>query len=75
MGKHTAPYGSWRSPITSAAIVSEGVALGMIQLDGTDIYWVEARPSEAGRQVIVRASSTVGITDVSVLLAVWGPCS
>ncbi len=65
MGKHTAPYGSWRSPITSAAIVSEGVALGMIQLDGTDIYWVEARPSEAGRQVIVCATSTGDITDVT----------
>ncbi len=65
MGKHTAPYGSWRSPITSAAIASEGVALGMIQLDGTDIYWVEARPSEAGRQVIVRATSAGDITDVT----------
>ena len=50
----TAPYGSWKSPITSELIVAESIGLGDIALDGDDIYWVESRPSEGGRRVIVR---------------------
>ena len=50
----TAPYGSWKSPITSESIVAEAVGLGGIALDGEDIYWLESRPSEGGRRVIVR---------------------
>ncbi len=50
----TAPYGSWKSPITSETIVAEAVGFGGIALDGRDIYWLESRPSEGGRRVIVR---------------------
>ncbi len=50
----TAPYGSWKSPITSETIVAEAVGLGGIALDGDDIYWLESRPSDGGRRVIVR---------------------
>lgn len=49
-----APYGSWKSPITSDLIVSGSVGLGGISWDGADIYWLEMRPSEGGRNVIVR---------------------
>ncbi len=49
-----APYGSWKSPITSDLIVAESVGVMQIELDGEDIYWVEARPREAGRHVVVR---------------------
>ena len=52
--KKTASYGSWKSPITADWIVSETVGLGSIAPDGADIYWVEARPAEGGRMVIVR---------------------
>ena len=48
------PYGSWRSPVTADAIVAGVIGLGQIQLDGDDIYWVEQRPSEKGRNVVVR---------------------
>src|SRR5260370_33893761 len=50
----TAPYGSWNSPITSDLIVKESIGLSQIKLDQNDIYWIEMRPSEGGRQVIVR---------------------
>ncbi len=50
----TAPYGSWTSPFTSDLIVSETIRLGQITLDGDDLYWVESRPTEGGRNVIVR---------------------
>lgn len=52
--QHTAPYGSWKSPITSDLIVSAIVGLGQVVLDGDDIYWVEQRPTEGGRNVVVQ---------------------
>ncbi|XZN92391.1 MAG: S9 family peptidase [Microcoleus sp.] len=58
-------YGSWKSPITSDLIVSGTVGLGQIAMDGEDIYWVEARPSEAGRNVIVRRTPDGKISDVT----------
>ena len=46
--RQTAPFGSWKSPISSDLIVGESVGLGQLALDGADIYWVETRPSEEG---------------------------
>jgi len=50
----TSPYGSWLSPITSELIVAESVGLAGVQLDGEAIYWLEGRPREQGRSVLVR---------------------
>ncbi len=58
-------YGTWRSPITSDLIVSETVGLMDIAIDGTDLYWLETRPQEKGRSVIVRRSSEGEIIDVT----------
>ena len=60
-----APYGSWKSPITTDLIVSGAVGLGQIALDGDDVYWVEMRPSEGGRMVVVRRSGDGVTTDVT----------
>ena len=61
----TAPYGSWKSPITSDLIVKGSIGLGQVKLDGDDIYWIEMRPSEGGRQVIVRRASDGRTVDVN----------
>lgn len=61
------PYGSWKSRITTDVIVSDSVTLDMIVLDGDDIYWSERRPSEAGRNVIVRRSADGSMTDMTPL--------
>jgi len=61
----TAPYGTWKSPITSDLIIKETVGLGQPRIDGSDIYWVEMRPSERGRQVIVRHSADGTQTDIN----------
>src|SRR5712692_25391 len=61
----TAPYGSWKSPITSDLIVKESIGLSQVKLDGDDIYWIEMRPSEGGRQVIVRLSTGGTPADVT----------
>lgn len=48
------PYGSWKSPITSDLIVAGTIGLSEVVLDGEDVYWLESRPQEGGRVVIVR---------------------
>jgi dipeptidyl aminopeptidase/acylaminoacyl peptidase len=50
-----APYGTWPSPITPASLVEEAVGLAYASVEGDRIYWVESRPGEAGRQVLVSA--------------------
>ena len=60
-----APCGSWKSPITSDLIVQDAVSLGSIQLDGDDVYWVEMRPGEGGRNVIVRRTPEGAAGDVT----------
>ena len=60
-----APYGSWRSPITTDMVVENSVRLGSIALDGDDVYWVEERPHEGGRNVIVRRSADGVARDVT----------
>ena len=49
-----APYGTWKSPITSDLIVAGTIRLGEIRLDGEDVYWAEGRPTEGGRYVVVK---------------------
>jgi dipeptidyl aminopeptidase/acylaminoacyl peptidase len=61
----TLPYGAWRSPITSDLSVAETIGLGGVIVDGTDIYWTESRPSEGGRNVLVRRAGHGGHQDVT----------
>ncbi len=52
-------YGTWVSPIDTHAVVAGGVSLSNICLDGDDIYWLERRPEEGGRSVLVRYKSGI----------------
>jgi dipeptidyl aminopeptidase/acylaminoacyl peptidase len=60
-----APYGAWKSPITADLIVAGGVLLGQLALDGEDVYWLEGRPLEGGRSVIVRRTPDGRTEDVN----------
>jgi hypothetical protein len=60
----TAPYGAWRSPITSDVIVAATIGLTDVLLDGDDVYWIEARPQEAGRNVVMRRDVTGALSEV-----------
>jgi len=64
IAKTVAPYGSWCSPITSDVIVSETVGLSQVLLDGEDVYWVEMRPTEGGRCVVVQRAADGEVRDV-----------
>jgi dipeptidyl aminopeptidase/acylaminoacyl peptidase len=61
----SAPYGRWKSPITSDLIVAGTVGLGQIALEGRDVYWTESRPTEGGRSVIVRRTPDGETRDVT----------
>lgn len=61
----TAPYGCWQSPITSNLIVSETIGLGPVAINGKDTYWIEMRPGEGGRNVLVCRTPDGQTTDVT----------
>ena len=65
MEPQIAPYGSWKSPITTDLITGASIGLGQIALDGEDIYWSELRPLEKGRNVIVRRTPNGKTEDVT----------
>jgi dipeptidyl aminopeptidase/acylaminoacyl peptidase len=45
--------------------VSSALSLREVRLDGDDVYWLEGRPDEGGRQVIVRWNERDGAADVT----------
>ena len=52
-----APNGSWKSPIAAEMLIGGGRRrLSELRCDGNDIYWLDGRPKEGGRQVIMRLS-------------------
>jgi dipeptidyl aminopeptidase/acylaminoacyl peptidase len=53
MTKDLAPYGSWRSPITATSIAQGSISLSGPVLTDDGLWWLEGRPVEGGRQVIV----------------------
>ena len=61
----TATYGSWKSPITSDLIVSKTIGIGEITVNNDDIYWLEKRPQEKGRNLIVGYFNEGGIKNVT----------
>ena len=60
-----APYGTWKSPLTAARATAGALRFDHPVIDGDDVYWVEGRASEGGRNVIVRHSSDGRISDVT----------
>nr|XP_034887485.1 uncharacterized protein LOC118028071 isoform X5 [Populus alba]TKS01482.1 uncharacterized protein D5086_0000172950 [Populus alba] len=59
--KITAPYGSWKSPITADVVSGASKRLGGIAVDDHGhLFWVESRPSESGRAVLVREADKPG---------------
>jgi len=60
-----APYGSWKSPITSDLIVSGSIGLSQPLIDGPDTYWIEMRPTEGGRSVIVKRDARGIVSDAN----------
>jgi dipeptidyl aminopeptidase/acylaminoacyl peptidase len=60
-----APFGAWKSPITSDLIVGQTVSLEQTGVDGADVTWIEGRPAEGGRCVLVRRGADGVARDVT----------
>jgi dipeptidyl aminopeptidase/acylaminoacyl peptidase len=58
------PYGSWPSSISAELITRAAPSLNFVQSYGDALYWVEGRPWEAGRSVIMRRDSNGEIVDL-----------
>jgi dipeptidyl aminopeptidase/acylaminoacyl peptidase len=63
--KTIAPYGAWRSQIRIDDVVGDVVVLGEPWIDGDDVYWLEGRPMEGGRRVLVRAAADGSTADLT----------
>lgn len=62
-GRKAVPAGLWDSPITAARSAARSSSPSEIRLDGGDIYWLEGRPAEGGRSVIVKRASSGEISE------------
>ncbi|MCP4158398.1 MAG: hypothetical protein GY757_62440 [bacterium] len=53
------PYGSWKSPITPSLITAGAKIFNDLVMDEEkgEIYWIEGRPDEEGRSVIVKENN------------------
>jgi hypothetical protein len=58
------PFGRWPSPLQPEQVAAGKVALSDLGSDGSALYWLESRPLEGGRTVLVRAGDH-GLTDHS----------
>jgi dipeptidyl aminopeptidase/acylaminoacyl peptidase len=56
------PYGTWKSPITANLIAGKTVSLNPLKIENNSFYWLESRPSESGRLVVMRQLE--GKTDI-----------
>jgi len=59
-----AAYGRWDSPLAAGDVAAAKVSLSELRSDGAAVYWLESRPAEAGRVVLVRADER-GLADHS----------
>ncbi len=59
------PFGSWKSPITTDLIVAGSIGLGGVRFDNENIYWLESRPTEGGRNLLVKRSPDGQLTQIT----------
>ncbi|XP_057973331.1 uncharacterized protein LOC131161527 [Malania oleifera] len=65
--KLTAPYGSWKSPITADVISGAEKRLGGTAVDGRGrLVLLESRPAESGRAVLVKEAEKPGDEPVDI---------
>ncbi|QKX18446.1 S9 family peptidase [Microbulbifer sp. YPW1] len=59
-----APYGSWRSAISADLLTAGNVRLSESRLFENRAYWLESRPAEKGRSVLVEYDPQSGRRDL-----------
>ncbi|HTN49618.1 MAG TPA: prolyl oligopeptidase family serine peptidase [Burkholderiaceae bacterium] len=51
--RRAAPYGAWPSPLGAQAVAAASLGLSYVTADAGVLYWVESRPFERGRNVVM----------------------
>jgi dipeptidyl aminopeptidase/acylaminoacyl peptidase len=65
MEKDTLAFGTWPSPISAAMTSASDTRLRNLQVTGSAIFWLEVRPAEGGRGVVVRWTKEHGARDMT----------
>ena len=60
----TAPYGEWASPLTPEVLADSAVRLSAPALCNDRVYWIESRPQQGGRNVLVEWDPRRGCNDL-----------
>ena len=60
-----APFGAWPSPISAHDAVTPGPERRNPMVDGSTLWWLEARPEDSGRLTLVRRDEGADPVDVS----------
>ncbi len=63
--KTIAPFGTWESPVTVEQVAGQTVGLGSLVVDGDALLWLELRPAERGRTVLVRRGAVGAVVDLT----------
>jgi dipeptidyl aminopeptidase/acylaminoacyl peptidase len=63
--KIVGPYGTWESPITAEMVARAGTSLSGVWLEDRVAWFLEGRPSEGGRVVVMRAEPGEEPVDVT----------
>ncbi|CAN5742580.1 S9 family peptidase [soil metagenome] len=59
----TQPYGTWPSPVSADLLASGAIGLSEPSADGEVVRWLELRPAEAGRTVLVERAPDGSVRD------------
>ena len=54
------PYGAWASPITAASLAEGAIGVAELRVADGRLYWLETRPAEGGRLVIMTQEGVPG---------------
>lgn len=63
-GRQPLPCGSWPSRVTADLVAGKTLSLSEVSADGDQVYWLERRPSEKGRTVLMRWGQKTGVQEV-----------
>ena len=60
-----AAYGTWQSPISAAELARSAIDIADVRVAESTVYWVESRPAEGGRYVVVTPRASGGIDELT----------
>jgi dipeptidyl aminopeptidase/acylaminoacyl peptidase len=73
--KKQAPYGTWHSPLAADDLASSAISLNYVQVAAVQVpdrqvsegipYWVESRPAEGGRNVVVTSAAGGAVRELT----------